>query len=141
MNGSEILNHDTSLTLARGLLVNGGFFNYIETINFPEATKSSNIHPDQYRENPTTNKDEKLWLFPNPAGDYVLAYYDLDPKYKSGEIRLIDLKGNLLKNYHIRSGRDQMVIDLKIYPIGFYMISLNSRNQVIDSKKLSKGGN
>jgi hypothetical protein len=127
--------------LARGLLVSGGFFNYIETINFPVIAKSSNIPPGKHNENPTTNKEEKLWLFPNPAGDYVIAYYDLDLKFKYGEIHLLDIKGNLLKSYQIRSGKDQLVFDLKAYPIGFYMITLNSRNQVIDSKKLSKGGN
>jgi hypothetical protein len=104
-------------------------------------TKSSEIRPDQFIENPTTNKEEKLWLFPNPAGDYVIAYYDLDPKYKSGELRLIDLKGNLLKSHFISNGKDQVVIDLKAYPNGFYLIYLNSENKIIDSKKLSKGGN
>jgi hypothetical protein len=56
-------------------------------------------------------------------------------------IQLIDLQGNVLMSHHIWSGMDKMVMDLKAYPNGFYMISLNSRNQVIDSKKLSKGGN
>jgi hypothetical protein len=126
--------------LSRGILVKGEYFKYIETISFPNKTKSSNIHPDQHKENPSTNKEEKLWLFPNPAGDYVIAYYDLNPKNKSGEIQLIDLNGRLLKSYHIRSGKDQIVVDLKAYTNGIYIISLCSRNQVIDSKKLSKGG-
>ncbi len=89
----------------------------------------------------TTNiKEEKLRLFPNPAGDYVITCYDLEPKYQSGEIQLFDLKGNLLRSYYINNGKDQIVIDLKALPNGFYMISLNSSNQVIDNKKLSKGG-
>jgi hypothetical protein len=103
--------------------------------------KSSKIHHYQYPEKTTNITEERLCLFPNPAGDYVIAYFDLDSKYMSGEIHLHDIKGNLLISYHIRSGKDQKVIDLKDYPIGLYMISLNSRNQVIDSKKLSKGGN
>jgi hypothetical protein len=127
--------------LSRGLLVKGGYFQYIETINFPDVTKSSNIPPDKHKEKPTTNKEDKLWLFPNPAGDYIIAYYDLDPKYKSGEIHLFDTKGNLLKNYQIRSGKDQLVIDLKALSNGLYLIYLNVRNQVIDSKKLSKWSN
>jgi len=40
----------------------------------------------------------------------------------------------------IFSGKNQIVIDLKSHPNGLYLISLNSRNQVIDTKKLSKGG-
>ena len=134
-SGNPMLN-----ALARGLLVSGEFFKYFETITFPDISKSSNILPDQHKEISTINKEEKLWLFPNPAGDYIIAYYDLDPKYKSGEIQVIDLKGNLLKSYFIRSGKDQMVIDLKDYPGGLYLISLHSRNQVIDSNKISKGG-
>jgi hypothetical protein len=127
--------------LSRGLLVIGGFFNYIETINFPEMTKASKIHHFQYPVNSTNIKEDKLWLFPNPAGDFVVAYYDLDSKYKSGELRLVDLNGKLSKSYQIKSGNDQIVIDLKTYPSGLYLISLKARNQIIDSKKLSKGGN
>ena len=125
---------------ARGLLVKGGFFKYIETINLPDMTKSSVIHYDPYKALTSDRKEEKLWLFPNPAGDYVIAYYDLDPNYKSGEIQLIDLKGNLLRNYHIECGKNQLSIDLRAYPNGTYLISLNSRNQVIDTRKLSKRG-
>ncbi len=127
--------------MARGLLVNGGFFKYFETINFPDMTKSSKISPNHYTAEKSNIKEEKLWLFPNPAGDYIIAYYDLDPKSKSGEINLLDLKGTLLKSYPIRSGKNQLVIDLKDYALGLYMISLNSGNHLIESKKLSKGGN
>jgi hypothetical protein len=124
----------------RGLLVKGGFLNYTETVRLPDLLKSSKIHPGQYPGKAMPDNDEKLWLFPNPAGDYVIAYYDLDPGYTSGEIHLIDLKGNLLRSYRIKSGKDQIVIDLKSHPNGLYLISLNSRNQVIDTKKISKGG-
>jgi hypothetical protein len=125
---------------ARGLLVKGGFFKYIETVNLRDYSKSTS--PNYISNDNQTHylKQEYLRLFPNPAGDYVITFYNLDPKYKSGEIQLVDLKGNLLRSYHIECGKDQLVIELKTYPNGLYMISLNSRNQVIDSKKLSKGG-
>jgi hypothetical protein len=125
---------------SRGLLVKGGFLNYTETVRLPDLLKSSKINPGQDPGKAMPDNDEKLWLFPNPAGDYVIAYYDLDPGYTSGEIHLIDLKGNLLRRYQIKSGKDQIVIDLKSHPIGLYLISLNSKNQIIDTKKLSKGG-
>jgi hypothetical protein len=41
------------------------------------------------------------------------------------EGRFIDLKGNLLDNHHIECGKNQLVIDLKKYPNGIYMISLH----------------
>jgi hypothetical protein len=127
--------------LSRGLLVKGGFFKYIETINFPVIAKSSDIPPVKNNENPTTNKEDKLWIFPNPASDYVIAYYNLELKYKSGEIHLLDMKGNVLRSFPIICGKDQIVIDLKYYPVGFYMVSLYSKYQILDSKKLGKGWN
>jgi hypothetical protein len=126
--------------LARGLLVKGRFFNYIETVYLPDLTKSSKIHPYQYPEKTTNFTKEELLLFPNPAGDFVIVYYNLDSKNKSGEIHIIDLKGNLLRKYYIKRGKDQIVVDLKGYPNGPYLISLNSRNQILTSKRLIKGG-
>ena len=126
--------------MARGLLVKGGFYKYVETINFPGKTKASKIHHLQYPVNATNITEDKLWLFPNPAGDYVIAYYDLESKNKSGELQLVDLNGKLLKSYQIESGKGQIVIDLRAYPNGFYFITLNSKNHAIDCKKLCKGG-
>jgi hypothetical protein len=80
------------------------------------------------------------WNNANPAGDYVIAFYHLDEKYKKGEIALIDLKGNVLNRFSVINSKDQIVIDLKTHPNGLFIISLKSGNQILDSKKISKGG-
>ncbi|MBW6459419.1 MAG: T9SS type A sorting domain-containing protein [Bacteroidales bacterium] len=126
---------------SRGLLVKGGFIDHSETIHFPDFTKSFRIHPVHPPVKTPNLKEEKLWLFPNPAGDYVIAFYHLDDKYKNGEIVLIDMKGNVLNRFPVKNSKDQMVIDLKAYPTGLYIVSLNSGNFVLDRKKLLKGGN
>ncbi|MBW6461370.1 MAG: T9SS type A sorting domain-containing protein, partial [Bacteroidales bacterium] len=126
--------------LSRGLLVKGGFIDHSETIHFPDFTKSLRIYPSKNHVKTKNFAENKLWLFPNPAGDYVIAYYHLDDKYKNGEIALIDLKGNVLNRFPVKNSKDQMDIDLKAYPNGLYIVSLKSGNQILDSKKISKGG-
>lgn len=126
--------------VARGLLVKGGFLTYIETMKLPDFIKTSKIHLKQNSVETINIKEDKLWLFPNPAKDYLIACYDLNSKNNEGAINLFNIKGNLLSSYGIKGGKNQIVIDLKAYPNGLYLISLNSRNQVLDSKKLSKGG-
>lgn len=126
--------------LSRGLLVKGGWYNYIEEVYLLDLKKNTRNYYNKYPIQTTNIQEETIWLFPNPAGDYAIAYYNLESKYKTGDLQLVDMKGKLLSNYHIRSGKDQVVIDLKEYPNGLYVISLKTRNSVIDSKKLIKGG-
>jgi hypothetical protein len=125
---------------ARGLLVKGGFFEYIETVNLPDNVKSSE---PKFNSNNIIIKppnQDYLRLFPNPAGDYVIAYYDIDLKYNTGEITIKDLKGNVLRSQIVSSGKNQVVFNLKNLPNGLYIFTLNANNQRLQSKKISKGG-
>ena len=45
----------------------------------------------------------------------------LEPIYSSGEIQLVDLKGNVLKSYQIACGKNQLVINLKIFRMEFIL--------------------
>jgi hypothetical protein len=125
---------------ARGLLVKGGFLKYIETVNLPDYTKSSGL--DYYAEGKLDKNPQKdyLRLFPNPAGDYVIAYYRVELKFQSGMISIHDLKGNLIRKYMINPGENQMVLSLKDLPNGIYIIGLIANGHLIESDKLSKGG-
>jgi hypothetical protein len=81
---------------ARGLLVKGGFLKYIETVNLPGYTKSSGPKYNPGGNSANISPKDYLRLFPNPAGDYVIAYYHIESKYQSGIITIHDLKGNLI---------------------------------------------
>lgn len=125
---------------SRGLLVKGGFLKYVETVNLPDYTKSS--APQYNPEGTSTIKSQKkyLRLFPNPAGDYVIAHYRVELKYQSGMISIHDIKGNLIRKYLINPGEDQMVLNLKDLPNGIYIIGLYANGHLVESEKLSKGG-
>jgi hypothetical protein len=124
---------------ARGLLVKGGFIDYVETVIIPLYSKSGPIAYDSKEESPEQPKLENLKLFPNPAGDYVIAYYDINSDYMTASIILYDVKGNMLRKYLLKAEENQIVLNLSDLPNGIYLIALHADGQIMDVKKLSKG--
>jgi hypothetical protein len=124
---------------ARGLLVKGGFVNYIETVPLIGYNKSSGT--DYNLENKSINNSHKdyLRIFPNPAGDYVIVYYNLESKSPTCLIALYDIKGNLIGKNGINPIENQIVIDIKDLPNGIYIIGLYANDRLLESEKLSKG--
>ena len=123
---------------SRGLLVKGGYYDYTETINFPVCTKSSGVkYNSKYNDTDEPDKD-CLKLFPNPAGDYVIAYYKIQSDYLTADITINDLKGNLVGIYSVNVKENQCVLNLSSLPNGLYLIALHADGHVLDASKLSK---
>jgi len=124
---------------SRGLLAKGGFMDYVETIGSPNFSKSSPSYYYQMHKGDDQHFPEHLRLFPNPAGDYVIAYYQMDERYRSGLITINDMHGKFIKNYSINAGENQRVLDLKDVPIGIYIVRLLvGYKEVIGEIKLIK---
>jgi len=124
---------------ARGLLVKGRHIDYTETVSFPTEVKS---YPDyQDYKKPEFSEKERLHLFPNPAGDYVVAYFNTIELGKKGRIIINDLQGRRIDNFMLKSKQNQQVLDLSKYPNGIYLINLYVNDKLIATRKLSKGLN
>lgn len=91
---------------ARGMLVKGGFLNYIETIPLIQLSNSV--------EYLVANKDgikiestkDYLKVFPNPAGKYTIAFYDIAPDHQSIILELINDLGMVIEIYYLDSGEN-----------------------------------
>jgi hypothetical protein len=122
---------------ARGLLVKGRHIDFTETVVFPTEVKS---YPDyQNYKQPEFSEKERLHLFPNPAGDYVVAYFNTIELGGQGRIIISDLQGRKIENIRLNSEQNQQVIDLSTYPNGIYLINLYVNDKLMASEKLSKG--
>jgi hypothetical protein len=124
---------------ARGLLVKGRFIDFSETVSFPSELKS---YPDYYYLDPKDidfPEEDHLLLFPNPSGDYVIAYFNSIEYSQQGTIIIDDLLGKRIAVLRLSSEQNQLVIKLSDYPNGLYFISLIINNKLIESEKLSKG--
>ena len=66
--------------------------------------------------------------------------YVLDDKHDVGIIEVSKIDGTLLRAEEIKSGKNQMILDLKNLPNGMYIVSLKSNTRNIQSERLIKGG-
>jgi len=123
---------------ARGLLVKGRHIDFIETVSFPTEVKSWPSY-NQAPKKPVFSEEESLYLFPNPAGDYVVAYFNTIEIGEKGRIVINDLQGKSIENLPLQSEQNQQVINLSAYPNGIYLINLYVNEKLIETKKLSKG--
>jgi len=122
---------------ARGLLVNGGYYNYIETIVIPYASKSLGPIYRLPNEIVTDPQNYYLNLFPNPSGDYLIVSYDLGINNR-GNIVIYDIKGNLIKSYIAQAGKNQIVLNITDLSNGIYIVGLYTSKGLLETRKFTK---
>lgn len=137
----QIMNSNLPLisSYARGLLLKGRFMEFTEHVAFPQNAKS---YPAYYFLDPQKSdfpNDEKLVLFPNPSGDYVIAYFNSLGFNECGRIMIANLQGKELEIIKLDSRKNQVVIDLSAFSNGLYLVSLIINDKLIESEKLIKG--
>ncbi|MBP6871527.1 MAG: T9SS type A sorting domain-containing protein [Bacteroidales bacterium] len=76
-------------------------------------------------------------LFPNPAGNYFIAQYDLVGQTSSGILKICDLNGKELRAIRLKDKKNQVVIPTHEYSNGVYLIRLSVGNYLMDSQKLT----
>jgi hypothetical protein len=135
-----IMNNDLPLisAYARGMLLKGRHIDYNETVAFQSGVKT---YPAYYYLDPQKLEylqEDRFILFPNPCGDFVIAYFNTIVLDHKGIIILNDLLGTELKKISLKSYQNQLVINLSEYPPGTYVIQLCINNKNISSKLLIK---
>jgi hypothetical protein len=124
---------------ARGLLLKGRFMEFTEHVSFPSIVKSYPAYYDLDPQKPDFLKDDKLILFPNPSGDYVIAYFNSLGFDECGSIKIDNLQGKDLEIIRLDSRQNQVVIDLSAFSNGLYIVSLIVNDKLIETEKLVKG--
>jgi hypothetical protein len=123
---------------ARGLLLKGRHIKYTETVNFPMESKH---YPAYYFLDPKKlefDEDNHLFLFPNPCGDYIIAYFNTLDLGQNGELIIYNLHGQKLNRIKLNSMQNQQVINLLSYSDGIYLIGLFENNKLLSVQKFSK---
>ncbi|HPM91658.1 MAG TPA: C1 family peptidase [Bacteroidales bacterium] len=124
---------------ARALLIKGRHIEYTESVYFPMVVKK---YPSYYSQNSKKEgiyEDNRLFLFPNPCGDYIIAYFNTIEQGHNGNLVLYDLNGKELDRIRLNSTQNQRVINLFDHPNGTYIIRLLVDYQPVSTKLLIKG--
>jgi hypothetical protein len=118
---------------AANLLIKEGLLNYKEPVFLADPLKSApapDIKPKIER------KSQYLSLFPNPAGNYFIAQYDLTGKQYPGMLTISDINGKELRFIQLKNKQNQMVIPVENLAPGTYLVKLLSGTQMLESAKL-----
>ena len=120
--------------LARNELYAAGHLNYIETLLYDNTVKSAQIenrfHP------PISTPAGFLRVFPNPAHDYIIIEYKLDPLTKYAWVTLSGIEGKVLERDILRKPKGQHVVPIKAITSGSYLVSLFKEGKHIHSVKV-----
>jgi hypothetical protein len=119
---------------ASNLLIKEGILNYDEPVYLVDLFKST---PVTQKELPIGPKHSHLSLFPNPAGTYFIAEYDIADQLSVGYLSISDMNGKELTTIQLKDNQNQVVIPCFEYPDGVYIIGLYTDRQLIDARKIS----
>jgi len=136
-----IMNSDLPLlsSYARSLLLKGRYMEFTERVSFSSYVKSYPAYYDLDPQKPDLPKNDKLILFPNPSGDYVIVYFNSLEFDECGSIKIDNLQGKVLEKIKLDSRKNQVVINLSSYSNGLYIVSLIINDKLIRTEKLIKG--
>jgi hypothetical protein len=116
------------------LLIKEGLLDYHEPVYLYDSLKSSSISDKKPKLDKST---DCLKLFPNPAGNYFMAEYNLSKEQYPGFISISDIYGKELQLLHLKDKQNQIVIPTQRFAEGIYIVQLYSGNDAIESKKIT----
>jgi len=116
------------------LLGLNGMNTYKEPVYFPDETELEDRGVTEYVEENVS--EDKLFLYPNPADEYVIVEYAVT-KLDNADLSIIitDLSGRQVYEEKISSARDELVIITQAFQQGQYFCTIRNGNQVIKTHK------
>jgi hypothetical protein len=119
---------------ASNLLIKEGILIYNEPVYLGEEFVKSDDIPA--KKTAIQNEPSTLKLFPNPAGNYFIAMYDLIGKEDPGILTITDISGKSLISIQLKDKQNQVVIPSKDFSQGSYLVNLIVGNNLVCSAKL-----
>jgi hypothetical protein len=125
-------------TYARNILTASGAIAYEPHFIFPKQSEAPPAKPPEMDEDPAGSP--VMNIFPNPALDYILLYYDLSvlnlPQSDDLQIIISSTEGRTMGSIKPSDLQNQLLVSLKDYPAGIYLVSLYYGGKRIESKRI-----
>lgn len=121
---------------ARNLLLAADMITYCEPIIRPAAgLKSSKRHT--YRRPQIILQDETLNVYPNPAYSHFTVEYQMKTPINNGVIEIADIMGKTVRRIPLTAAEDQLVISLRDFNKGVYIVSLINNGRSLKTAKIT----
>ncbi len=121
--------------LVRNTMISLDSLGFDEDYVFPTGLKTGRV---RYEPSDFNYEEDKLRLYPNPAGDYVVIKFTLTNETGDSRIIFIDSKGIQVKAVNLENKHDYLVVSVKDLPNGVYICTLMKNRKKIQTVKLSK---
>jgi len=117
-----------------------GLSDYEEPVILRAPYKSVMIKPDYSKISKGIIHKPYLKIYPNPAGEYFIAEYHLEKDYRDLYIEILDGTSRTLAEMKLKGMQNQVIIPVKQYPTGMYLIRLIGNGEFLDSQKIMVAG-
>ncbi|MCF8401715.1 MAG: T9SS type A sorting domain-containing protein [Bacteroidales bacterium] len=120
---------------ATSLLLALGETTYSEPIYLPAQLQSGEIYDEQLPYDAV--EEYYLEVYPNPANDYIIIKYKLPEAARSKRIMINGLNGQQVFAKQLDGYVNEIVVPIKDFNSGTYIVSLHYNGTVQESKKLA----
>ncbi|MBE0663717.1 MAG: T9SS type A sorting domain-containing protein [Bacteroidales bacterium] len=129
---------EPAATYARNILISADALTYEPHLIYPKQSEAPPSKPPDIVEYPP--RISIMNVFPNPALDYILVDYDLsilNPSQNDDQqIIITSAEGRNLSSIKLGKLQNQLLVSLKDYPAGIYIMSLYDGGTRIESKRI-----
>lgn len=124
-------------SFARNIRRHLGLSNYEEPYIIPSSNKST-VAEEKEQEILQSLKDfHYIKLVPNPAISYTTVEYILEETITNAILQITDLSGAVLLSQRIEEEQNQIILDVRNFKAGNYLLSLVADKKVLETVQLN----
>ncbi|MCT4583122.1 MAG: T9SS type A sorting domain-containing protein [Flavobacteriales bacterium] len=129
-----VLDNRLGHSSAQAILALNNESSYIEPAYMPDLTKSMYVNHSLDLE----EKDEFMLLYPNPTTDFVSVRYKYLEPYQNLTLSVTDILGKQVYSEVLTEDENEIVLSLKDYTNGSYIITITADEKVVYTDKVVK---
>ncbi len=117
---------------ARGLLMLNGASDYKEPVYLPDVMVNRKLK---------TSAQEAAWeylkVYPNPADKYITVEYCIATEDREAVLKVVNTESKPVYAKVLENSEDMILIDIKNFSQGTYIIYIEVQGKIVDSKVVS----
>ncbi len=130
--------HGLVQALARNILIKTNELIYHEPYILVDTTTTKSAKVDKKFNNPDTETESYINLFPNPANKYVTVEYQIPLNSEDAVLEIVSLNGMHKEAVRLTNGWGEKIVDLRNYNTGTYLVRLYINGKPVENKKFVK---
>ncbi len=134
---SESEGEDLPASIARAIRLQfDESYTYAEPIYVNESLESKSTSATKINRNAAIADKQSLKISPNPANEFIVIYYEISKAINGLRLVICDANGKTVYDKELNKAKDELLITLKDYAKGNYIVTLFNNGKVVNSSKM-----